>query len=70
MAAQRILKECGLTRAQLARDSGLNEGTLWAWLNGRRTPGPESLLKLADGLEKRGSRLAALAQELRKEAGE
>jgi transcriptional regulator with XRE-family HTH domain len=67
--AQKILARCGLSRAQLARDTGLNESTIWAWVKGKRAPGPDSLLKLAEGLERRGGELVKLAEQLRKEAG-
>jgi transcriptional regulator with XRE-family HTH domain len=69
MLAQKILARCGLTRAQLARDTGLNESTIWAWVKGKRAPEPDSLEKLAAGLERRGGELTKLAAELR-EAGE
>ena len=62
------LNGSGLARAQIARDSGLNEATIWGWLNGRSVPTPESLLRLAEGLERRGGELQALAKELRKTA--
>ncbi len=68
MLVKRILTEAGLTRAQLARDTGLNEATLWAWVTGRRVPEPESLQRLAAGLERRGGELSELAKELRKAA--
>jgi transcriptional regulator with XRE-family HTH domain len=68
MKAQKVLNASGLTRAQIARDSGLNEATIWGWLNGRSVPTPESLEKLAEGLEKRGGELQALAEELRNAA--
>lgn len=70
MKAKEALDASGLTRAQIARDSGLNEATIWGWLNGRSAPTPESLLKLADGLDRRGGELHDLAEELRKAAGE
>jgi len=70
MIVKKVLDASGLTRAQVARDSGLNEATIWGWLNGRSVPTPESLRKLASGLEKRGGDLQNLARELREEAGE
>ena len=68
MLAQKILARCGLSRAQLARDTGINESTIWAWVKGKRAPEPESLLKLAEGLERRSGELTKLADQLRKEA--
>jgi len=62
--AQRTLQECGISRAQLARDTGLHQTTLWAWGLGRRVPSPESLEKLAAGLERRSTHLARLAADI------
>jgi len=52
----------------LAEEIGVSYHTLWSWKAGRRTPGPEHVLRLADALERRGGELRALAEELRKEA--
>lgn len=68
--AMEALNASGLTRAQIARDSGLNEATIWGWLNGRSAPTPDSLRKLAEGLERRGGELATLAERLRTAAEE
>ena len=68
MVAQEVLATCGLTRAQIARDTGLNEATIWSWVKGKHVPGPESLEKLAAGLEHRGGELVTLAERLRSEA--
>ena len=70
MIAQKVLARCGLSRAQIARDTGFNESTIWSWVKGKRVPGPDSLVKLADGLELRGGELQGLAEELRKAAEE
>ena len=67
---RRALDESGLSRAQVARDSGLNEATIWGWINGRSIPSPESVARLADALEKRGGALTELARELREAVGE
>lgn len=65
---KRIITESGLSRAQLARDSDVSEHSLWSWWTGARSPTGESLDKLAEGLDRRGKRLAELAEELRAEA--
>jgi transcriptional regulator with XRE-family HTH domain len=70
MKAKTVIEDCGLTRAQLARDSGLSEATVWAWLKGTRKPSADSMRQLAAGLRKRGDSLARLADELDREAGE
>ena len=70
MIVKRVLARCGLTRAQLARDSGLNQATIWGWVKGRSAPEPDSLVKLAAGIERRGGELTALAEELRLAAEE
>ena len=41
-----------------------------AWRAGLRNPTPENLAALADALERRGSELQELAQELREAAAE
>jgi len=69
MKVREALDASGLTRAQLARDSGLNEATIWGWLNGRSVPTPDSMEKLAVGLERRGGELTELAKKLREAAG-
>ena len=53
---------------EIAREIGVTYNTLYAWRTGRRTPTPENLARLADALERRGSELAKLADQLRKEA--
>ena len=70
MIAKRALVESGVSKAQIARDSGLNVATLWRWMKVRTSPTPNSLRKLADGLDRRGGDLQTLAKELRKAAGE
>jgi transcriptional regulator with XRE-family HTH domain len=55
---------------ELAAEVGVSYDTLWAWKSGRRNPSPENLARLADALHRRGGELQALAEELRKEAGE
>ena len=52
----------------IADESGISYDTLWAWKSGRRNPTPENLLRLADVVERRGARLAKLAERLRKAA--
>lgn len=63
--AKEALNASGLTRAQIARDTGLNEATIWGWLNGRSAPTPDSLRKLAEGLEHRSQELHGLAERVR-----
>lgn len=59
------LKDSGLTRAQIARDAGLSVAAIDAWISGARTPTPESIEKLAVGLERRAGELSELAGQLR-----
>jgi len=70
MLVTRIVEESRQTRAQLARDAGLSEDTLWSWMTGRRNPTPEKLRQLAEGLRNRSATLAALADELERDAQE
>jgi transcriptional regulator with XRE-family HTH domain len=60
------IQESGLTRTQIAEDANLSRATMIAWLAGTRTPQPESVAQLADGLERRARLLQALVGRLRK----
>jgi transcriptional regulator with XRE-family HTH domain len=60
-----VIEESGLTRTQIAEDAHLSRATMIAWLAGTRTPQPESVAQLADGLERRVSQLEACIAKLR-----
>lgn len=62
---QRVLRQSGVVLKQLAEDAAVNYGTLRQWAVGHRTPEPESVERLAVGLERRADRLRDLARELR-----
>lgn len=68
MKVKEAIRDCGLTRAQIARDAGLSEDAVWSWEAERRTPSPESLLRLAEGLRKRSGDLSQIAEELERTA--
>jgi transcriptional regulator with XRE-family HTH domain len=61
-----VIEESGLTRTQIAEDANLSRATMIAWLAGTRTPQPDSVSQLADGLERRAEVLQMLVQRLRK----
>ena len=65
---RRVVEESKIPQAQLARDAKLSYATLRAWILGSRTPRPESLVQLAEGLESRADALRGLANELRRAA--
>jgi transcriptional regulator with XRE-family HTH domain len=65
---RRIIRECGLTTAELARASGLSRDALNSWLAGRREPQAESVRKMADGLADRSAELQRMADQLRRAA--
>jgi DNA-binding XRE family transcriptional regulator len=65
---RKALTECGLTRAQLARDSQVSQAALWAWWKGSRTPSGDSLKKLAAGLRARSTELDRIADQLERAA--
>ena len=65
---RKTLEKCGLSRAQIARDSELSEATLWSWWTGVRSPSSDSIRKLAAGLRARGAELERIADELDKAA--
>jgi transcriptional regulator with XRE-family HTH domain len=60
-----VIEESGLTRTQIAEDTNLSRATMIAWLAGTRTPQPESVAQLADGLERRANRIQSLVAKLR-----
>lgn len=62
---QRLLDRSGLEYVQVAHDAGLSVDSLYAWRSGRRSPLPDNLRQLADGLEQRARILEQLAQEIR-----
>jgi len=61
-----VIEESGLPRTLIAEDAHLSRAALIAWLAGTRTPQPESVTQLADGLEKRAKRLQSLVTRLRR----
>lgn len=65
MKISRIVEKSGLTRAQIARDADLSEGSLASWMAGRRNPTPESLVQLRDGLLARAKKLMELAEDIK-----
>jgi transcriptional regulator with XRE-family HTH domain len=67
---RRVVEESSLPQAQLARDAKLSYATLHSWILGSRTPRPESLVQLAEGLEARAEQFNQLAQELRRAAAD
>ena len=68
MLVRDIIRDSELPTTVLARDAQLSRAALQAWVAGVRTPQPESVHQLAQGLRKRAARLAELAEELDKAA--
>jgi transcriptional regulator with XRE-family HTH domain len=68
LLARDAIQRSGLSKAQLARDAGLSRAALNAWIAGTRAPGPDSLDRLAAGLEARAEELRAIASKLRRAA--
>jgi transcriptional regulator with XRE-family HTH domain len=62
---QRILNEAPFSMRQLAEESGISYDSIRSWATDRRTPRIESLRLLADALERRGTHLHRIAEELR-----
>ena len=60
-----VIEESGLPRTLIAEDAHLSRATIITWLAGTRTPQPESVTQLADGLERRATQLHALVARLR-----
>lgn len=61
-----VIEESGLPRTLIAEDAHLSRATIITWLAGTRTPQPESVAQLADGLERRAKVIQALVTRLRK----
>lgn len=70
MMVRKVIQDSGLSRALIARDSGLSWSALNLWIAKKRTPQPESVRQLATGLRTRAAKLEALAAELDTAAGE
>lgn len=60
-----VIEESGLPRTLIAEDADLSRATLITWLAGTRTPQPETVAQLADGLERRANHLQSLVARLR-----
>lgn len=60
-----VIEESGLPRTLVAQDAHLSRATLITWLAGTRTPQPESVAQLADGLERRANQLLKQVARLR-----
>jgi transcriptional regulator with XRE-family HTH domain len=65
-----VIEESGLPRTLIAADAHLSRATLIAWLAGTRTPQPESVAQLADGMERRIAKLQLLVSMLREVLGD
>jgi hypothetical protein len=64
-----VIGESGLPRTLIAEDAHLSRATIITWLAGTRTPPPESVAQLADGLEKRANTLLSQVARLRGSRG-
>jgi transcriptional regulator with XRE-family HTH domain len=60
-----VIEASGLPRTLIAEDANLSRATLITWLAGTRTPQPETVAQLADGLERRANQLQSLVSRLR-----
>ena len=45
---RQLMKECGVNQVQLAKDIGVAQSAISAWLNGKKEPSILSLWLLAD----------------------
>lgn len=61
-----VIEESGLPRTLIAEDANVSRASIIAWLAGTRTPQPESIAQLADGLERRAKVIQTLVARLRK----
>lgn len=65
-----VIEESGLPRTLVAQDAHLSRATLITWLAGTRTPQPDSVAQLANGLERRANQLLSLVRRLREFLGD
>ncbi|WP_420125908.1 helix-turn-helix domain-containing protein [Longimicrobium sp.] len=66
IVVREVIEESGLPRTLIAEDADVSRAAIIAWLAGTRTPQPESVARLADGLEKRAKLIQAQVARLRK----
>jgi transcriptional regulator with XRE-family HTH domain len=62
---QRVLDEAPFSMRQLAEEAGISYDAIRSWAADRRTPRSENLEHLARALERRGTRLQAIADDVR-----
>ena len=65
MVVERVLEAAPFSMRQLAEEAGVDYGQLRRWRIGRRTPGSDTLRKIAAALEQRGASLREYAEQLR-----
>lgn len=66
--AQRAFRLLTRSIAEVAEAVGASYDSARSWSQGRRSPCPEHLVRLADLAEEQGEELRALASDLREEA--
>lgn len=64
MLIQEALEKGPFSIQDFAEDVGVSYHTLYSWVRGRRTPQPESVKQVAEGLRKRAKKLEELAAKL------
>lgn len=57
-----IVDTCQLPQERLARIMGVSFASIHAWLNGMRSPRPETLALIAEGLEEYASSVKRMAE--------
>jgi len=45
---RKYLKTRRITQAEFARQMGVSQPTVWAWMNGTKTPTADKLVRIAD----------------------
>jgi len=45
---RKYLKAKRMTQAEFARQIGVSQPTVWAWMNGAKTPTADKLVRIAD----------------------
>ena len=68
MIVQDALKRSGNLRL-IAEDAGVSYKAVLAWNAGTRTPQPDSLQRLAEGMRRRAEEMVRAAEQLERAAG-
>lgn len=70
LLVQQVFREVPFSMRQIAAEAGVSYDAVRSWATDRRTPRAESLIQLADAIERRSENMREVASELRRAAGQ